>query len=106
MSDIPPLPPSDFKYWPKTADAAEEISVAFEVIASALVAMTYDLRQIRLMLAESPGLGLGEPARQPPAPKSPLTSSNARLSPASQIPVLMLWTAPIAGIYVPQCGVV
>ena len=68
MPDAPPLPPLDFKHWPKTADAAEEISVAFEIIASALVAMAYDLRQIRLMLAESP-LGLGESPRQPPATK-------------------------------------
>ena len=64
MSDIPPLPPPDFHHWPKTADVEEEISVAFEVIGSALVAMAYDLRQIRLKLAESP-LVLGESPKEP-----------------------------------------
>jgi len=77
MSEVPPLPPTDFRHWPKTADVEEEISVAFEVIASALVAMAYDLRQIRSMLAESPGLSLGYRRGDRRRRKGPLTS-NAR----------------------------
>jgi len=69
MSDIPPLPPPDYAHWLKTADPPEELSVAFEVIASALVAIAYDLRQIRLMLAD-PNFDPSKRLRQRPAPKS------------------------------------
>ena len=65
MPDVPPLPPSDFDAWPTSDNPTEEMSVALDIIASALIAIAYDLRQTRTMLEDLLGKGAKDAGKRP-----------------------------------------
>lgn len=60
VPDVPPLPPFDFASWPTSQDPGKEVSVTLDVIAASLVAIAYDLRELRIGFTEMPGRGAGE----------------------------------------------
>lgn len=60
VPDVPPLPPFDFASWPTSQDPGQEVSVTLDVIAASLVAIAYDLRELRIGFTEMPGRDAGE----------------------------------------------